>query len=157
MREGITKTRNWISYNLGNGRTKYCMANYVNQHIIGCWNMNESANYEKLLPCDHSIIASALMSTWGRTFSAFYTRRTQTSTMSVKKRVKVHSVACLPSVNQILVASFWHFFFVHQICTYGILFDWIGCATCPRQVGLCAEILTGYQPILDQCRVLFHR
>ena len=31
------------------------MANYAIQHIIECWISNERANYEKLLPCEHSI------------------------------------------------------------------------------------------------------
>ena len=47
--------RNWITYNLGNSLTKFCMANYVIQHIIGYWITNERAKYEKLLPCIHSI------------------------------------------------------------------------------------------------------
>ena len=45
--------------------------------------------------------------------SNFYTHRTRTSTMFVKKIV---SVACHLSVKQLLVASFWNFFvyqFVH--------------------------------------------
>ena len=55
------------------------------------------------------------MSLRGRTSSAFYTHRARTSTMLVKKSVKMHSVACQLSVKQILDASFWYFFFCISI------------------------------------------
>ena len=38
--------------------------------------------------------------------SAFYTHRTRTSTMFVKKSVKMHSVACWLVVKQVLVVYF---------------------------------------------------
>ena len=46
-----------------------------------------------------------------QTYSAFYTHRLRTSTMFVKKTVKMNSVAWQLSVKQVLVASFWNCFF----------------------------------------------
>ena len=48
---------------------------------------------------------------WGTKIFDFGTHRTWTSTMSVKKSVKMYLVARLLSVKQVLVASFWYFFF----------------------------------------------
>ena len=47
--------RNWITYKLHNSLTTFYLANYVIQHIIECWIMNEKVNYDKLLTCEHSI------------------------------------------------------------------------------------------------------
>ena len=51
-------------------------------------------------------LTSPPITSGGRTSSAFYTHRTRTSTMSVKKSVKMHSVACQLSVKQILFKTY---------------------------------------------------
>ena len=58
-------------------------------------------------------VVHAPMSLRGRSSAAFYTHRTRTLTMFVKKNVKMHSVACQYSVRQVLIASFWNFFYIN--------------------------------------------
>ena len=62
------------------------------------------------------------MSLRGRSSSTFYTHRTQTSTMFVKKSLKMPSV----SKNEVLVASFWNSLFWSTNVPQGkIIFDFL--------------------------------
>ena len=58
-------------------------------------NVNSNLKYNVQLNTD----TGAPIPPGDRTSSAFYTHRTQTSTMFVKKSIKTHSVACQLSVK----------------------------------------------------------
>ena len=66
-------------------------------------------------------VCTAPIALGGRTSSTFYTYRTRTTTMFVKKSVKMHSVAYQLSVKQVFVATFWNFFCISIIHSKKIL------------------------------------